>query len=246
MIGFIRLSGYILAVVLFSSLVFIVPTNKIRLRIFRIWAKVSLQILNVKVITTGELPKNKPLVIVANHFGITEILAIMSLQGVRFVAKSEIGGIPFVGWAMKRTGQIFVCRSRGKAKKHLIDVSSALQEKDSIAIFPEGSTNDGFSLRPFKSTLLRVVEDGYRPCDMTIVPMAIAYTNITLQQRKFLQWTDQSSFKYLWNVCCLGRSQITVDILPEIHITGTGHDAKKITIEIEQSISEAFHAMIKQ
>ena len=98
---------------------------------------------------------------------------------------------------------------------------------------------------PFKSTLLRIVEEEYKPCDFTIVPVAIRYIEVNEQQQDLISWGNKSTGRYLWDMCRIGRAKVAVDIQEPIEIRGCGGDTKTITAQLEVIISKAFNELNK-
>ena len=229
-----------------SLIVLAIPINALRLAFCKHAGKLIMWIFGITLIIRGELPHNKQKVIVANHFGLIEIIAIMRLQGLRFVAQSGMSHYAFLGWAMRRTGQIFIDRKKTKSKQHLEEVLAVIKAGEDIAFFPEGRVNDSRSTLRFKSSLLNIVSDAYKPCDFTIVPLAIAYTGVNEKQRELIHYHQESVLSYLYCICCVGKSNMVIEILPEVEISGDGHDAKAITRHLESIISKKFDVLLQE
>jgi 1-acyl-sn-glycerol-3-phosphate acyltransferase len=72
-----------------------------------------------------------------------------------FVAKSEIAHWPLIGFLSRCMGTIFIERRR---KRDILRVNAlietALRNGQSVIVFPEGTTSDGATVLPFKSSLL--------------------------------------------------------------------------------------------
>ena len=241
--GIIRFVGFLTLISFGSIIVICIPKNKYRLLFCQHISTILLWILNFKLDVRGSLPKDKQIVILANHVGLFEIIGMMNIKGIRFVAQSGMRDYPFLGWAMRRTGQIFVDRKVMHSKKHLDDLLKDINAGNSVAMFPEGRVNDARSMHPFKSTLLKIVEDDYRSTDFTIVPMAICYRDVGEEQRKLIHWWQDSIMSYIYNMCKVGSATLTIEILQEIPITGSGHCAKHITNQVESQISDRFYAL---
>ncbi len=119
-------------------------------------------------------PATGPALLVSNHVSWLDIIAIASLVPVRFVAKSEVARYPLVGLFAGLQKTIFVDRNRkadaGRASDAIRD---ALAAGDSVLLFPEGTSDLGTHVLPFKSALLGAAENAL------LQPMAIAYTAIS-------------------------------------------------------------------
>lgn len=116
----------------------------------------------------------RDVVYVSNHVNWIDILAIAGQSGSAFVAKSEIKTAPLVGWLADLNRTIYVSRDDRSGVTEQIDrLREALTEIWSVTIFPEGTTNDGRSLLPFKSSLLKILEPP--PAGVVVQPLMLDY-----------------------------------------------------------------------
>lgn len=131
--------------------------------------RLVLLLFRVKVDTRGALPR-EPALLVANHFGWLDIVAVLAYHDCGFVAKKEVRGWPIVGFLVERLGGVFVDRSR---KRDLLtsipQLAERLREGRRVLVFAEGTTSDGSVLLPFKSALLEAAVRANVP----VVPLAI-------------------------------------------------------------------------
>lgn len=108
----------------------------------------------------------------ANHISWVDIHAINSVIPVRFVAKLEIKDWPVFGYLIRKSGTIFINRTRQRDAARVVKVvSQALQQGDNLCVFPEGTTTEGFEVLPFKSSLIQAAIDA----NATVIPIAIRY-----------------------------------------------------------------------
>ena len=125
--------------------------------IISLWSLDCLRLLNVRIRIKGDRPPSQATAIlfVANHVSWLDIVALNAIRRVRFVAKSEVRAWPVIGWLAARTGTIFLTRHR---PRHLIranrSIRAALRRGRCVAVFPEGTTSDGRTVRDFHSGLL--------------------------------------------------------------------------------------------
>jgi len=111
---------------------------------------------------------------VANHLSWLDILAIGGATGSAFVAKDDIDGWPIVGLIARIGGTIFVDReSRRAARGQADQIGEALRRGKPITLFPEGTTNDGTKLFPFRAALFASVAPA--PGGIVVQPLAIDY-----------------------------------------------------------------------
>ena len=123
------------------------------------------------------VPFRRDVVYISNHVSWIDILAIAGQSGSAFVAKSEIKTTPVVGWLADLNQTIYVSRDDRSGVADQIDrLREALTEIWSVTIFPEGTTNDGQSLLPFKSSLLKILEPP--PEAVVVQPLMLDYSAV--------------------------------------------------------------------
>jgi lyso-ornithine lipid O-acyltransferase len=116
----------------------------------------------------------RDVVYISNHVSWLDILAIAGQTGSAFVAKSEIKTAPVVGWLADLNHTVYVSRDDRSGVAEQIDrLREAIADTWSITIFPEGTTNDGRSLLPFKSSLLKILEPP--PEGVVVQPLMLDY-----------------------------------------------------------------------
>jgi 1-acyl-sn-glycerol-3-phosphate acyltransferase len=112
--------------------------------------------------------------VVANHTSWLDILILGGAAGTRFVSKAEIERVPLIGWLSDQNHTLYIDRAeRGDAHGQVRRIADALGDSQPLVIFPEGTTGDGRSLLPFRSTLLHAVAPP--PPGTSIRPVAIDY-----------------------------------------------------------------------
>ena len=112
--------------------------------------------------------------VVANHTSWLDILVLGGATGTRFVSKAEIERVPLVGWLADQHRTLYIDRAeRGDAHGQVRRIAAALADPEPLAIFPEGTTSNGRTLLPFRSTLLHAVAPP--PPGTSIRPVAIDY-----------------------------------------------------------------------
>lgn len=110
--------------------------------------------------------------IVANHMGYLDVVALGMLGPMAFVSKSEVRRWPGIGRLATRGGTIFVDRER---RGSLLDAAGAIRARVDagvpVVVFPEGTSSDGSSVLPFHPSLFEIaVREHWR-----VAPAAIAY-----------------------------------------------------------------------
>lgn len=123
-------------------------------------AAIFVKIFGFKAHIHGELDKNAS-VLVLNHLSDLDIIFFEYFYpgNICWVAKKELGDIPFFGLAMKLPKMILIDR---KDKRSAISMIRSVKERvDSgrvIAVFPEGTRGGGEHFLPFKSGVKPILE----------------------------------------------------------------------------------------
>jgi 1-acyl-sn-glycerol-3-phosphate acyltransferase len=111
---------------------------------------------------------------VANHISWIDILAMAGASGTAFVAKAELAEAPVVGWLASLNRTVFVKREHRMGVAEQINaLKEALVDNWSVTVFPEGTTTDGQSLLPFKTSMLSVLEPP--PPGVLVQPVILDY-----------------------------------------------------------------------
>ena len=111
---------------------------------------------------------------VANHLSWVDILALAGASGTAFVAKAELADAPVVGWLASLNRTVFVKREHRMGVAEQINaLKDALVDNWSVTVFPEGTTTDGQSLLPFKTSMLSVLEPP--PPGVLVQPVILDY-----------------------------------------------------------------------
>ena len=125
---------------------------------------------------------------VANHLSWVDILALAGASGTAFVAKAELADAPVVGWLASLNRTVFVKREHRMGVAEQINaLKEALADNWSVTVFPEGTTTDGQSLLPFKTSMLSVLEPP--PPGVLVQPVILDYGPIA----EWIGWIGQES-----------------------------------------------------
>ncbi|WP_420381918.1 lysophospholipid acyltransferase family protein [Novosphingobium sp.] len=120
------------------------------------------------------VPLKRDVFFIANHLSWLDIPALGGASGTAFVAKSELASAPVVGWLARINRTVFVSREdRMGVADQINRLREALADNWSITVFPEGTTTDGKSLLPFKTSMLRVLEPP--PAGVMVQPVVLDY-----------------------------------------------------------------------
>lgn len=131
------------------------------------------RLAGVRVRSTGAVVR-KGTFLIANHVSWIDIPALAGACGAAFVAHDGLAGIGPLRWLCEMNDTVFVARhDRGSVAKQVEQVRAAIRRSAALTIFPEGTTSDGVSLLPFKSSLLSALDP--LPQDIAVQPALLDY-----------------------------------------------------------------------
>ena len=141
------------------------------------WALGMLARLAIKLIVRGEAPLTGPVLLVANHTSWLDIVVMHAARHCRFVSKDDVQHWPLVGALATGSGTLFISReSRRDALRVVHQMAQCLQQRDILAVFPEGTTGDGTHLLPFHANLLQAAIAVDAPVQPVALQFADAHT----------------------------------------------------------------------
>ena len=130
----------------------------------------------------GKLPRRLPerCICVSNHASHTDPFLMSHLPWeMKWLAKSNLFKIPFVGWGMWLAGDIPLVRGSARSAKAAMDRCAAyIRQGMPVMIFPEGTRSETDQMLPFKDGAfsLAIKQQAH------ILPMAVAGTGTALRK----------------------------------------------------------------
>jgi 1-acyl-sn-glycerol-3-phosphate acyltransferase len=159
---------------------------------------------------------------VANHISWVDIPVLGSTVIGSFVAKAEVAQMGAVGWLANLQRTIYIKREeRGKVEAQRNEIAERLLKGENVILFPEGTSSQGASVLPFKSSLFGVTDTPGLE-DVLIQPVTIAYTKLNglpmlRQQRYKVAWIGDMDFgPHAWALIGLGRIEAVVYFHPPV------------------------------
>jgi len=140
---------------------------------FWAWCLARVSFVDVRVEGRERLEPGRSYVLLANHQGYYDILALYGFlrRQFRWVIKQEIRSVPFLGWGCAAIGHIFVDRSDSRrALASLEAAKPQLRGGVSVVFFPEGTRSPDGRLGRFKRGGFRMAEQ----LGLAIVPVSIS------------------------------------------------------------------------
>jgi 1-acyl-sn-glycerol-3-phosphate acyltransferase len=130
------------------------PTGERQQRVARLWSQMILWTVGAKVQVEGleKIDTSKPQVYVVNHLSAFDIPVLYTHLPFQFriLAKKELFRYPFMGWHLRRSGQIPVVLENPKASVRSLNLAvAAIRKGNSLVIFPEGGRSPNGQLQAF-------------------------------------------------------------------------------------------------
>ena len=155
----------------------------------------------------------------ANHLSWLDIMVIAGASGAAFVSRGDIAAWPVAGWLAGLNNTVFVDRADRRAVQGQADtLRAALAGGQPIALFPEGTTEGGIRLLPFRASLFSAL---FPPLPgVRVQPVAIDYGAAGAE----IAWTDDEPALANLRRILSRRDPVTVTLtfLPPLDPAETG------------------------
>lgn len=147
------------------------------LHVAALWGRILTRLVPVRVELEGydQIDPEQSYVVVANHQSQFDIPVVYGFSGLdlRWVAKAEVGRIPFVAAGCRAIGHVFIDRSRPEQARLAINRAvERLKPGTGLMFFPEGTRSRTGELLPFKKGAFRVAIDQQMP----VLPVTVSGT----------------------------------------------------------------------
>ncbi len=192
------------------------------------WARMILKTAMVRVRVEGldHIHPGQTAIYAANHLSALDIPVLYARLPVQFriMAKKELFRYPFLGWHLKRSGQIPIDAGDARASlRSLTHASESLRHGTPLVVFPEGGRSATGQLQEFMGGASYVAIRAQAP----IVPIAIVGTDGVL---------PMNSFHLL-------PGEVEMIIGEPIPTTGLRvRDMDKLTMQVRGAIAEMYYS----
>jgi 1-acyl-sn-glycerol-3-phosphate acyltransferase len=176
-----------------------------------------------------------PCLLVANHVSWLDVQVLNALVEARFVAKSETRRWPIVGGIARGFGTFFLCRASLRDAARAKDaVARALAGGETVAVFPEGTTTEGTSLRRFHPAFFQAAIDA----GVGVQPIALRYRRpdgSTCREASFV-----GDMTFLESVSGVVREPaLTVEVTVGGALAPHGRDRRELAAAAQRCIATA-------
>lgn len=194
----------------------------------RLFHRAVRRIVGFKIVQTGAISRDRPLMFAINHASWLDITVFGSLTPVAYVAKQEVATWPVFGLFARLQRTVFIERTRQRTAGHRDEILRRLDEGERIGLFPEGTSSDGNRVLPFKSAFFSVAEHRIGDKPLPVQPVSIAYVRqgglpIGRDGRPTFAWyADMDLAPHLWGVLTAGPLTVSVQFHPVVTIDDFG------------------------
>ncbi len=206
------------------------------------------RLFGLRLITIGKPIQGRGVLMVVNHTSYFDILILSGVARVAFVAKSEVATWPFFGTLARLQETVFVQRAR---RSQAIEARDTMRERllagDALVLFPEGTSNNGNRVLPFKSALMGAVEVEMgndtqgRMQHVPVQPVSVAYVGLHgipmgRENRPLFAWYgDMDLVPHLWEALKTGPIDVVIEFHPPLTVDAAG-GRKELAVAAEAII----------
>ena len=168
-------------------LVSLAPSRKAAASITTAAVRVYLRLAGWRVRVAGRenLDDRAPRMFISNHTSYADLLVLIAALGfdARFVAKAEVGAMPFFRTFLRKAGHFSFHRDDPQARLAQVDeIEAALRGGESVFVFPEGTFTAQAGVRPFQLGAFKAAIAAGRP----VQPVAVAGARRALRDGTWL------------------------------------------------------------
>lgn len=228
-------------------LLWCVAMERLRSRLVCLFFTILARITGLRMVVEGQVVKDRPLMLVANHSSYLDIFVLGALVPLSFTPKKEIRRWPIIGFLCVLADCIFIERRPADMQRVQAEMGARLATGKVVGLFPEGTTGDGFNVMHFKSGFLSLVEDHNLP----VQPVSIAYTHIAdiplnKQNRDRVAWIGEATLvAHLWRLLKFPCIKVVVKCY-EVERIGSYDDRKALAKACENIIRDGLKQTLEE
>lgn len=178
----------------------------------RWWSTKTLRLMGITLQVEGSVRPGGTL-LVANHVSWLDITALHAVvPHARFVSKSDIQSWPLLARLADAADTLYLERERKRDALRVVHlVAQALDQGQTVAVFPEGTTSDGRTLLPFHANLLQAAISTGTP----VQPVALRFSDAQAPISAAVEFVGATTLvESLWRVACADGLVAHLTLLP--------------------------------
>lgn len=219
--------------------------GRAKIRFARTYHAVLCRLIGMKVQVVGTPSASPSVLFVSNHSSWLDVLVLGSVLEAAFVSKSEVGEWPVIGTVARLGRTVFVSRKRNSTGREAGEIQQRLSTGDNIILFPEGTSNDGTRVLPFRSSFLAAAQDAKQ-----IQPVSLVYDRLgglpaCRRDRPLFAWYgDMDIASHFWRIARRPGARATV-LLHDPTDPAAFPDRKSLTAATSDVVAEGA-ALLRQ
>ncbi|WP_419895868.1 lysophospholipid acyltransferase family protein [Roseomonas sp. USHLN139] len=207
-------------------------------RFARLYHAVLCRLIGLRVQVVGQRSTARPVMYLANHSSWLDVLVLGGTLDAVFVAKAEVGTWPLVRTVARLGRTVFVSRSRGRTGSEADAMRERLRAGDSMILFPEGTSNDGTRVLPFRSSFLAVADAAAEVQPVSVVYDRLGGLPACRRDRPLFAWYgDMDIGSHFWRLARRPGGRVTV-LLHEPVDPRDFANRKTLTAAVERTVAE--------
>jgi 1-acyl-sn-glycerol-3-phosphate acyltransferase len=186
------------------------------------------RIFQLEIQSAGAIPARG--LLISNHVSYVDIIVLVSLAPAVFVAKREVKSWPVMGLLAQLAGTVFIDRQRRTHVGEVNDeIQTALDDGALVIVFPEGTSSDGRTILPFKSSLLEPATQQH-PLTVGCIQYMLADGDAGTE---VCYWGDAVFFPHLLNLLSKRSVRASVRFAP---VEQHSNDRKKLAEQLRLEV----------
>ncbi len=169
-------------------------------RIPRLFHRATVAIFGLHIRTQGTPASGagRQVLFAGNHLSYLDIPVLGSVLNASFIAKKDVAAWPLIGTLARLQRTVFMDRARTAAHREKESLGRRLGEGHNLILFAEGTSSDGRTVLPFKSSLFALAAQ--ENADFLIQPFTLVLEGIQTQARRdtYAWYADMTLTPHLW------------------------------------------------
>ncbi len=181
-----------------------------------------------------------PTLYIMNHISWADIPVMMAIIDADFVAKSDVMDWPVMGRLAKRFAPVFVARSEiSRSNQQVEAIRARLREGRSVILCAEGTTSDGASILPFRTSLFAAADAASAVQPVVLRYLALDGTMLSPKRQRQIAWIGEDDLLSGAMRVAQEATLAQAIFLPSVAVDG---DRKKLAVNVRQAMLEAYAA----
>jgi lyso-ornithine lipid O-acyltransferase len=177
---------------------------------------------------------------IMNHISWADIPVMMAIIDADFVAKSDMMDWPIIGWLARRFNPVFVARNDQRGSHDQVEaIRARLTAGRSVILCAEGTTSDGTTILPFRTSLFAAADAA-----QIVQPLIITYLTpegqaLSSGRQREVAWIDDDDLLSGASRFATERTLAHVVFLPPVE---SERNRKTLAETVRQRMLDAYAA----